>query len=155
MKIIDKTNDTWKIGDTVIDNNGRIGMIKKDKDDDFVILRIDDKHVGDYCYGFVYQWQNSMQCLQRNASEFHKVNDNNDNEDWQPGDFVKDDHGNIGLIINVHGIFEIIRTREKNSIEKDFSASFYHGCFAPTLDDLKEYNPAFRKVPAKVILGEE
>lgn len=122
MKIIDKTNDTWKIGDTVIDNNGRIGMIKKDKDDDLVILRIDD---------------------------------NNDNEDWQPGDFVKDDHGNIGLIINVHGIFEIIRTRAKNSIEKDFSASFYHGCFAPTLDDLKEYNPAFRKVPAKVILGEE
>ena len=33
MKIINKTNETWKIGDIVIDNDERKGIIKKTKDD--------------------------------------------------------------------------------------------------------------------------
>lgn len=55
MKIIDKTNETWKIGDIVTDNDGRKGTIKKDKDNDFLIVRIDDTHVGDYFNGLVYE----------------------------------------------------------------------------------------------------
>ena len=42
MEIIDKTNETWKIGDIVIDNDERKGIIKKTKDDDFVIVRFGD-----------------------------------------------------------------------------------------------------------------
>lgn len=72
MEIIDKTNDTWEIGDTVTDNDGRVGMIKKDKDDDFVIIRIDDAHVGTYCNGLAYEFGCSMQRLQHNAPKFLK-----------------------------------------------------------------------------------
>lgn len=31
MKIVNKTNETWKIGDIVIDNDERKGIIKKTK----------------------------------------------------------------------------------------------------------------------------
>ena len=98
MKIVDNTNDTWKIGDIVIDNDGRKGIIKKDKDNDFVIVRIDETHVGDYFNGLVYEAGINMYGLQRNAPEFHKVNDNNDNEEWQLGDVVTDGI-NYGLVI--------------------------------------------------------
>lgn len=86
MEIVDKTKETWKIGDIVIDNDERKGIIKKTKDDDFVIVRIDEKHVGDYFSGLAYEAGINMYCLQRKASEFHKVNDNNGNEEWQTGD---------------------------------------------------------------------
>ena len=99
MKIVDNTNDTWKIGDIVIDNDGRKGIIKKDKDNDFVIVRIDEKHVGDYFSGLAYEAGINMYCLQRKASEFHKVNDNNGNEQWQLGDVLVTNTGNIGLIV--------------------------------------------------------
>lgn len=100
MEIIDNTNDTWKIGDIVIDNDGRKGIIKKDKDNDFVIVRIDETHVGDYFSGLAYEVGINMYGLQRNAPEFHKVNDNNDNEEWQPGDVLKHKGNNdIGLIV--------------------------------------------------------
>ena len=100
MEIIDNTNDTWKIGDIVIDNDGRKGIIKKDKDNDFVIVRIDETHVGDYFNGLAYEAGINMYGLQRNAPEFHKVNDNNDNEEWQPGDVLKRKGNNdIGLIV--------------------------------------------------------
>ena len=100
MKIVDKTNETWKIGDIVIDNDERKGIIKKTKDDDFVIVRIDEKHVGDYFSGLAYEAGINMYCLQRKASEFHKVNDNNGNEEWQTGDVLKHKVNNdIGLIV--------------------------------------------------------
>lgn len=100
MEIIDNTNETWKIGDIVIDNDGRKGTIKKDKDNDFVIVRIDDTHVGDYFNGLVYEAGINMYGLRRKASEFHKVNDNNDNEEWQTGDVLKSKATNdIGLIL--------------------------------------------------------
>lgn len=153
MKIIDKTNDTWKIGDTVIDNDGRLGMIKKDKDDDFVIIRIDDAHVGTYCNGLAYEFGCSMQRLQNNASKFHKVNNNNDDEDWQPGDFVKDDKGNVGLIMqNEDFDWQIVFIKSCSS-----GATFKTWSTANRakylLKDLKEANPEFHKVPSKVILG--
>lgn len=125
MKIIDKTNENWEIGDTVIDNDGRIGMIKKDKDDDFVIIRIDDNHVGCYYHGLAYGVGKKLTNLKKNFSTFRKVNDNDDNEEWQPGDFVKDNKGNIGLIVNDHGIFEIVQTRAKKFTEKAFNVSFF------------------------------
>ena len=100
MEIIDNTNDTWKIGDIVIDNDGRKGIIKKDKDNNFVIVRIDETHVGDYFNGLVYETEINMYGLQRNAPEFHKVNDNNGNEEWQLGDVLKRNSNNdIGLIV--------------------------------------------------------
>ena len=100
MEIIDNTNDTWKIGDIVIDNDGRKGIIKKDKDKNFVIVRIDETHVGDYFNGLVYETEINMYGLQRNAPEFHKVNDNNGNEEWQLGDVLKRNSNNdIGLIV--------------------------------------------------------
>ena len=100
MEIIDNTNDTWKIGDIVIDNDGRKGIIKKDKDNDFVIVRIDETHVGDYFNGLAYEAGINMYGLQRNAPEFHKVNDNNGNEEWQTGDALKHKVNNdIGLIV--------------------------------------------------------
>ena len=106
MEIIDKTNETWKIGDIVIDNDERKGIIKKDKDNDFVIVRIDETHVGDYFNGLAYEAGINMYGLQRNAPEFHKVNDNNDNEEWQPGDVLKRKVNNdIGLIVE-NGIHE-------------------------------------------------
>lgn len=99
MEIVDKTKETWKIGDIVIDNDERKGIIKKTKDDDFVIVRIDEKHVGDYFSGLAYEAGINMYCLQRKAPEFHKVNDNNDNEEWQPGDVLKNNNGTVGLIV--------------------------------------------------------
>lgn len=100
MEIVNNTNNTWKIGDIVIDNDGRKGIIKKDKDNNFVIVRIDETHVGDYFNGLVYEAGINMYGLQRNAHEFHKVNDNNDNEEWQTGDVLKNkDTNDIGLIL--------------------------------------------------------
>lgn len=154
MKIIDKTNDTWKIGDIVIDNDGRKGTIKKNEDDVLFVVRLDDKHVGDYYDGLAYEWGHSMQHLQNNASKFHKVNDNSDNEDWQPGDFVKDDKGNAGLIIQNEDLkwqIVLIKSCSGNGTFKAWSIANWAKV---TLTELKEANPEFHKVPSKVILGE-
>lgn len=154
MKIVDKTNDTWEIGDTVTDNDGRVGMIKKDKDDDFVIIRIDDAHVGTYCNGLAYEFGCSMQRLQHNAPKFYKVNDNDNNEEWQPGDFVKDNKGNAGLIIQNEDLkwqIVLIKSCSGNGTFKAWSIANWAKV---TLTELKEANPEFHKVPSKVILGE-
>lgn len=154
MEIIDKTNDTWEIGDTVIDNDGRIGMIKKDKDDDFVIVRIDDNHTGNYYNGLGYECGYNMQYLQHSASEFHKVNDNNDDEDWQLGDFVKDNKGKVGLIMqNEASNWHILLIKSCSSSET-FQGWSIATRAKLTLTELKEANPEFHKVSAKIILGE-
>ena len=153
MKIIDKTNDTWEIGDTVIDNDGRKGTIKKDKDDDFVIIRIDDNHIGNWCNGLAYEFGSSMQRLQHNASEFHKVNDNNDNEDWQPGDFVKNLDGEIGLITyDNDGDICILATKGSYAFNEAVPL------IATENTSLSEFQRSFtgkwHKVPSTLILGE-
>lgn len=145
MKIVDNTNDTWKIGDIVIDNDGRKGIIKKDKDNDFVIVRIDETHVGNYFNGLVYEAGINMYGLQRNAPEFHKVNDNNDNEEWQTGDVLKHKGNNdIGLIVesDIHEYCLINITT--NFI---FTNEYYN--IADLQKDNREY---WHKVNAKLVI---
>lgn len=145
MEIIDNTNDTWKIGDIVIDNDGRKGIIKKDKDNDFVIVRIDETHVGDYFNGLVYEAGINMYGLQRNAPEFHKVNDNNDNEEWQTGDVLKSKGNNdIGLIVEsaIHGYCLI-------NITTNFIFINEYDNIADLQKDNREY---WHKVNAKLVI---
>ena len=145
MEIIDNTNDTWKIGDIVIDNDGRKGIIKKDKDNDFVIVRIDETHVGDYFNGLVYEAGINMYGLQRNAPEFHKVNDNNDNEEWQTGDVLKHKVNNdIGLIVE-NGIHEYCLI----NITTNFIFTNGYDNIADLQKDNREY---WHKVNAKLVI---
>lgn len=154
MKIIDKTNETWKIGDIVIDNDERKGIIKKTKDDDFVIVRIDEKHVGDYFSGLAYEAGINMYCLQHKASEFHKVNDNNGNEEWQTGDVLVTDTGNIGLIVkNNYQKYCVMNIN--SGVEWAYSSKeddiFLDSC--ETLEGLyKKFSPAWHKVNAKLMI---
>ena len=154
MKIVDNTNDTWKLGDIVIDNDGRKGIIKKDKDNDFVIVRIDETHVGDYFNGLAYEVGINMYGLQRNAPEFHKVNDNNDNEEWQLGDVLVTNTGNISLIVknnyqkyylmNINPGVEWAYSTRKDDI-------FLDSC--ETLEKLyKKFSPTWHKVNAKLVI---
>ncbi len=154
MKIINKTNETWKIGDIVIDNDERKGIIKKTKDDDFVIVRIDEKHVGDYFSGLAYEAGINMYCLQRKASEFHKVNDNNGNEQWQLGDVLVTNTGNIGLIVkNNHQKYYLMNINP--GVEWAYSTSeddTFVNCFE-TLEKLhKKFRPTWHKVNAKLVI---
>ncbi len=145
MKIVDNTNDTWKIGDIVIDNDGRKGIIKKDKDNDFVIVRIDETHVGNYFNGLVYEAGINMYGLQRNAPEFHKVNDNNDNEEWQTGDVLKHKGNNdIGLIVesDIHEYCLI-------NITTNFIFTNGYDNIADLQKDNREY---WHKVNAKLVI---
>lgn len=145
MEIIDNTNDTWKIGDIVIDNDGRKGIIKKDKDNDFVIVRIDETHVGDYFNGLAYEAGINMYGLQRNAPEFHKVNDNNDNEEWQTGDVLKHKGNNdIGLIVesDIHEYCLI-------NITTNFIFTNKYDNIADLQKDNREY---WHKVNAKLVI---
>lgn len=146
MKIVDNTNDTWKIGDIVIDNDGRKGIIKKDKDNDFVIVRIDETHVGNYFNGLVYEAGINMYGLQRNAPEFHKVNDNNDNEEWQLGDVVTDginyglvitDDSSDYMVLNFKGIDQYT-TGQTSSYE--------------SMKKLQDYYSDWHKVNAKLVI---
>ena len=146
MEIIDNTNDTWKIGDIVIDNDGRKGIIKKDKDNDFVIVRIDETHVGNYFNGLVYEAGINMYGLQRNAPEFHKVNDNNDNEEWQLGDVVTDginyglvitDDSSDYMVLNFKGIDQYT-TGQTSSYE--------------SMKKLQDYYSDWHKVNAKLVI---
>lgn len=145
MEIVDNTNDTWKIGDIVIDNDGRKGIIKKDKDNDFVIVRIDETHVGNYFNGLVYEAGINMYGLQRNAPEFHKVNDNNDNEEWQTGDVLKHKGNNdIGLIVesDIHEYCLI-------NITTNFIFTNGYDNIADLQKDNREY---WHKVNAKLVI---
>ena len=145
MEIIDKTNETWKIGDIVIDNDERKGIIKKTKDDDFVIVRIDEKHVGDYFGGLAYEAGINMYCLQRKASEFHKVNDNNGNEEWQTGDVLKSKGTNdIGLILesDIHEYCLINITTNSIFINK----------YDNIADLQKDNRESWHKVNAKLVI---
>lgn len=145
MEIIDNTNDTWKIGDIVIDNDGRKGIIKKDKDNDFVIVRIDETHVGDYFNGLAYEAGINMYGLQRNAPEFHKVNDNNDNEEWQTGDVLKHKGNNdIGLIVE-NGIHEYCLI----NITTNFIFTNRYDNIADLQKDNREY---WHKLNAKLVI---
>lgn len=145
MKIVDKTNETWKIGDIVIDNDERKGIIKKTNDDDFVIVRIDDKHVGDYLRGLAYETGINMYCLQRKSSEFHKVNDNNGNEEWQTGDVLKHKVNNdIGLIVE-DGIHEYCLI----NITTNFIFTNRYDNIADLQKDNREY---WHKVNAKLVI---
>lgn len=145
MKIVDNTNDTWKIGDIVIDNDGRKGIIKKDKDNDFVIVRIDETHVGNYFNGLVYEAGINMYGLQRNAPEFHKVNDNNDNEEWQTGDVLKHKGNNdIGLIVE-SDIYEYCLI----NITTNFIFTNGYDNIADLQKDNREY---WHKVNAKLVI---
>lgn len=145
MEIIDNTNDTWKIGDIVIDNDGRKGIIKKDKDNDFVIVRIDETHVGNYFNGLVYEAGINMYGLQRNAPEFHKVNDNNDNEEWQTGDVLKHKGNNdIGLIVE-SDIYEYCLI----NITTNFIFTNGYDNIADLQKDNREY---WHKVNAKLVI---
>ena len=154
MKIINKTNETWKIGDIVIDNDERKGIIKKTKDDDFVIVRIDEKHVGDYFSGLAYEAGINMYCLQRKASEFHKVNDNNGNEQWQLGDVLVTNTGNISLIVkNNYQKYCLIDINP--GVEGTYSTReddiFLNSC--ETLEKLhKKFFPTWHKVNAKLVI---
>ena len=154
MKIINKTNETWKIGDIVIDNDERKGIIKKTKDDDFVIVRIDEKHVGDYFSGLAYEAGINMYCLQRKASEFHKVNDNNGNEQWQLGDVLVTNTGNMSLIVKNNyqkyclmdinpGVKWAYSTREDDIFLDSYASldELYQSCF-----------PSWHKVNAKLVI---
>ena len=154
MKIINKTNETWKIGDIVIDNDERKGIIKKTKDDDFVIVRIDEKHVGDYFSGLAYEAGINMYCLQRKASEFHKVNDNNGNEQWQLGDVLVTNTGNIGLIVkNNHQKYYLMNINPGvewaySTSEDDIFINYFE-----TLEKLhKKLFPTWHKVNAKLVI---
>lgn len=154
MKIINKTNETWKIGDIVIDNDERKGIIKKTKDDDFVIVRIDEKHVGDYFSGLAYEAGINMYCLQRKASEFHKVNDNNGNEQWQLGDVLVTNTGNIGLIVkNNHQKYYLMNINPGvewaySTSEDDIFVNYFE-----TLEKLhKKFFPTWHKVNAKLVI---
>ena len=154
MEIIDNTNDTWKIGDIVIDNDGRKGIIKKDKDNDFVIVRIDETHVGDYFNGLAYEAGINMYGLQRNASEFHKVNDNNGNEQWQLGDVLVTNTGNIGLIVkNNHQKYYLMNINPGvewaySTSEDDTFVNYFE-----TLEKLhKKFRPTWHKVNAKLVI---
>lgn len=154
MKIINKTNETWKIGDIVIDNDERKGIIKKTKDDDFVIVRIDEKHVGDYFSGLAYEAGINMYCLQRKASEFHKVNDNNGNEQWQLGDVLVTNTGNIGLIVkNNHQKYYLMNINPGvewaySTSEDDTFVNYFE-----TLEKLhKKFFPTWHKVNAKLVI---
>lgn len=145
MKIVNKTNETWKIGDIVIDNDERKGIIKKDKDNDFVIVRIDETHVGDYFNGLAYEVGINMYGLQRNAPEFHKVNDNNDNEEWQTGDVLKHKGNNdIGLIVesDIHEYCLI-------NITTNFIFTNGYDNIADLQKDNREY---WHKVNAKLVI---
>lgn len=154
MKIINKKNETWKIGDIVIDNDERKGIIKKTKDDDFVIVRIDEKHVGDYFSGLAYEAGINMYCLQRKASEFYKVNDNNGNEQWQLGDVLVTNTGNIGLIVkNNHQKYYLMNINP--GVEWAYSTSendpFVN--YFETLEKLhKKFRPTWHKVNAKLVI---
>ena len=146
MEIIDKTNDTWKIGDIVIDNDGRKGIIKKDKDNDFVIVRIDETHVGDYFNGLVYEAGINMYGLQRNAPEFHKVNDNNDNEEWQLGDVVTDNI-NYGLVITDDSSdYMVLNFKGINQYTTGQTSSY------ESMKKLQDYYSDWHKVNAKLVI---
>lgn len=146
MEIIDKTNETWKIGDIVIDNDERKGIIKKTKDDDFVIVRIDEKHVGDYFCGLAYEAGINMYCLQRKASEFHKVNDNNGNEQWQLGDVVTDGI-NYGLVITDDcSDYMVLNFKGNNQYTTDQTSSY------DSIEELQDYYPTWHKVNAKLVI---
>lgn len=154
MEIVNKTNETWKIGDIVIDNDERKGIIKKTKDDDFVIVRIDEKHVGDYFSGLAYEAGINMYCLQRKASEFHKVNDNNGNEQWQLGDVLVTNTGNIGLIVkNNHQKYYLMNINPGvewaySTSEDDIFVNYFE-----TLEKLhKKFFPTWHKVNAKLVI---
>ena len=146
MKIINKTNETWKIGDIVIDNDERKGIIKKTKDDDFVIVRIDEKHVGDYFSGLAYEAGINMYCLQRKASEFHKVNDNNDNEEWQLGDVVTDNI-NYGLVITDDSSdYMVLNFKGINQYTTGQTSSY------ESMKKLQDYYSDWHKVNAKLVI---
>lgn len=152
MEIIDNTNDTWKIGDIVIDNDGRKGIIKKTKDDDFVIVCIDEKHVGDYFCGLAYEAGINMYCLQRKASEFHKVNDNNGNEQWQTGDVLADNDDHVGLIVkNDNGKYCLMDIDPSN--EENYSTmNYYGGAFETFAEFYDEKHCYWHKVNAKLVI---
>lgn len=146
MEIIDNTNDTWKIGDIVIDNDGRKGIIKKDKDNDFVIVRIDETHVGDYFNGLVYEAGINMYGLQRNAPEFHKVNDNNDNEEWQLGDVVTNNI-NYGLVITDDSSdYMVLNFKGINQYTTGKTSSY------ESMKKLQDYYSDWHKVNAKLVI---
>lgn len=146
MEIIDNTNDTWKIGDIVIDNDGRKGIIKKDKDNDFVIVRIDETHVGNYFNGLVYEAGINMYGLQRNAPEFHKVNDNNDNEEWQLGDVVTDGI-NYGLVITDDSSdYMVLNFKGINQYTTGQTSSY------ESIKELQDYYSDWQKVNAKLVI---
>ena len=146
MKIVNKTNETWKIGDIVIDNDERKGIIKKTKDDDFVIVRIDEKHVGDYFCGLAYEAGINMYCLQRKASEFHKVNDNNGNEQWQLGDVVTDGI-NYGLVITDDSSDYMVLNFKGNNQYTTVNTSSYD-----SIEELQDHYPSWHKVNAKLVI---
>ena len=146
MKIVDNTNDTWKIGDIVIDNDGRKGIIKKDKDNDFVIVRIDETHVGNYFNGLVYEAGINMYGLQRNAPEFHKVNDNNGNEQWQLGDVVTDGI-NYGLVITDDSSdYMVLNFKGINQYTTGQTSSY------ESIKELQDYYSDWHKVNAKLVI---
>lgn len=146
MEIIDKTNETWKIGDIVIDNDERKGIIKKTKDDDFVIVRIDEKHVGDYFCGLAYEAGINMYCLQRKAFEFHKDNDNNGNEQWQLGDVVTDGI-NYGLVITDDCCdYMVLNFKGNNQYTTDHTSSY------DSIEELQDHYPSWHKVNAKLVI---
>lgn len=152
MEIVDKTNETWKIGDIVIDNDERKGIIKKTKDDDFVIVRIDEKHVGDYFCGLAYEAGINMYCLQHKASEFHKVNDNNGNGQWQLGDVLVDDYSHVGLIVKnddeKYCLIDIVPDNKGNYS----TISHYGNCYETLAEFYGVKHRYWHKVNAKLVI---
>lgn len=153
MKIIDKTNDTWKIGDKVQTADGKTGLIQQSKDNFYAIVRTNDKHWGEFDNGLVYDINSYISKLQMNNPEFHKVNDNDNNEEWRPGDFVKNLNGEIGLIIyDNYGNVCILAT------EGNYAFNTATSLIATENTSLSEFQRSFtgkwHKVPSTLILGE-
>lgn len=149
MNIIDKTNENWQVGDKVQTEDCKTGLIQKDLDNNYVIVRVDNKHFGKFGSGLVYAINPYISKLQMNHPEFHKINEiDNTDENWKPGDFVKDDCGTIGVIMRDYDGNYVISNTELD-LTNPISVTEH------TLTDLKILNKYFHKVPSKVILGEE
>ncbi|MFD3267896.1 hypothetical protein ACE3L0_06055 [Lactobacillus johnsonii] len=136
----------------MIDNDERKGIIKKTKDDDFVIVRIDEKHVGDYFSGLAYEAGINMYCLQRKASEFHKVNDNNGNEQWQLGDVLVTNTGNIGLIVKNGDEKYCLMDIDPDNKGNYSTTSSYSNCYKTLADLRKDNREYWHKVNAKLVI---
>lgn len=156
MEIIDKTNENWQVGDKVQTDDGRAGIINNTADGKCAIVRTDSEHFGSFSYGLVYDVNPSIEKLQLDNPAFYKVNKNNTNEDWQPGTFVKNNEGKIGVIVRDYdGNYVIANAKSDTSFDHSLDLHYSISSSEYTMSNLKASNSKFHKVPSKVILGEE